>query len=83
MANDARYLIAFFLLLPLIAGDFVIIKLFSVVSYCMDLVIVENIYLRVNGVWENVTVQEGMYFFVKLVLLFLAFEALIMSVLDS
>jgi hypothetical protein len=83
MANDARYLIAFFLLLPLIAGDFLVIKLFAVVSYCMDLVIAENIYIRANGAWQNVTVHEWLYLAVKLFLLFFALEALIVSVLDS
>ena len=57
IGNDVRYAIAFFMLLPIIAGDFLVIKLLAIVSYCMDIVIVENIFIRVDGEFEKLTVQ--------------------------
>jgi hypothetical protein len=42
----------------LIAGDFLIIKLFAIVAYCMNVVIAQNIYLRVDGSWEQLKMEE-------------------------
>jgi hypothetical protein len=74
---------ALLMMFPLIAGDFFVVKFLAILAFCLEIVITENLYIQKGGNWQNVELKELLDLLIKIVVLLLAFEQLIMSLLDE